>query len=87
MLQPSNKGIDYALDKLCTFVKINRDGSTEEKIAALDNFAAAVGLDALKYEHLTQKMTKVVDSPGGELGWAVIGTIVGLYIAEHAHEH
>ena len=84
MLQPTKEGIDYAMRRLVDFVKIHKNDSMEAKLSAVDNFAAAVGLDEPKYDHLVSKLQSFVDSPGGELGWAVIGTVLGLYIAEHA---
>ena len=86
MLRPSEKGIDYAITKLSDFVKVHKTSSMEKKLDAVDHFAEAVGLDGPRYDHLVKKLTQIVDSPGGELGWAVIGTIVGLYILEHASD-
>ena len=84
MLAPSPKPhhIDYAVKKLQAFVEINRTLSPEAKLDAVDNFAAGAGIDPETYDHLIEKVTSIVDSPGGELGWAVIGVIIGLYTAE-----
>lgn len=84
MLKLNDKSVDYGVNKLTDFVKVHRDASQEDKLNAVDNFAQGAGLSLEAYNQLTDRMEKIVDSPSGELGWAVIGAVIGLYIAEHA---
>lgn len=86
MFNPSEKGILQAIEKFSTFIKVNHHKPANDRLEAVDNWAEGVGVDGKKWDTLTTSMAKLVDSPGGELGWAIVGVIIGLYIADYEWE-
>ena len=85
MLRPGKAGIDDGVEKMLAFIKIHRGTKVESQLAAVENFAAGAGLDPMDYEHLVDRLRKIVNE-GGELGWATLGVVIGLYVADHAYE-
>lgn len=79
--------IDYAIDKFLTFVQVQKGNPKEVRLDAVDRFAEGVGVTPLIWEHLTGELDSVIDGEGqGELGWAIIGVLLGLYMREYDDE-
>lgn len=80
-LKPEN--IDYAIQKFRNFVRVQKENPRDIRVEAVDRFAEGVGIDALLWEHLTEGLDNLVDGDtNGELGWAIIGVLLGLYMVE-----
>jgi hypothetical protein len=77
-----DKVITEAIERYKDFLRVNRGRPDQEKDIAINAWAEGAGLTPKQFELLQQQFEDLVISPGLELGWAIIGFILGLYAAE-----
>lgn len=83
--QITDEAIDQACDRVEAFALVNKDRTAKEKRQAINVMVEALGLDHPKLIRLRDRVEKIV--PGStETGPALIGILLGLYIAEEIYK-
>jgi hypothetical protein len=86
MTNVSEQSINEAINTFKAFVKVQEQNDRETRLEAVDNFAKSTGLDLEHFEYLCGELGQVIDSPGGEFGWAIIGWLLGMLTAQYEQE-
>lgn len=82
MVRASTDSIDEAFNTFKDFIKVQKGNPQDVRLEAIDNFAQACGMDPRVFEYLCGELNDMVDSPGGELGWAIVGAMLGMLVAQ-----
>lgn len=81
-----NDSITYGVKTFRDFVTVNKQHERDNRLEALDYFALAVDMDEANWDHMAEQFDTIVEGQGGELGWAIIGFLIGLYAAQRERE-
>lgn len=76
--------VDYALDKVRTFAKVNKGSSFEEQTEKIDFLSESADLSTDAFNYAIEQITEHF---GKYSGFVVVGLLIGLFIKQHQEEH
>lgn len=86
MISVTEDSIDEAIRTFRDFVSVQKNSSQAERLQAVGNFAEATGLTEQQFDYICAELSDLIESPGGELGWAIVGWMLGLLTAQYEQE-
>lgn len=86
MINVSETSIDEAIHTFRDFVRVQKQNSQAERLKAVGNFAEATGLTEQQFDYICGELSDLIESPGGELGWAIVGWLLGMLTAQYEEE-
>lgn len=83
-----NESIKYGVSRYKDFITVQMPNDRNVRLEAIERFAEAAGMNDDNWDTLGDNLTILIDptSSGGELGWALVGFMMGLYAAERENE-
>lgn len=79
-----NESLDFAYERMRDFLLVTKSRPDDEKYEAGRIFASALGMDVAARDYLCEQLSKIV--PDEIVHWIMLGSLVGLLIAEKEHE-
>lgn len=86
MINGTEESIDKAISTFRDFVSVQKQNSQAERLQAVGNFAQASGLTEPQFDYICGELSDLIESPGGELGWAIVGWMLGMLTAQYEQE-
>lgn len=86
MINGTEDSVDKAIRTFRDFVSVQKHNSQAERLEAVANFAQASGLSERQFDYICGELSDLIESPGGELGWAIVGWMLGMLTAQYEQE-
>lgn len=77
----NSRSVTYATSRLRDFVSVQRQNSREQRKAALEAVALALGFGDDQRKQLVNEISDYIDPD--YVGFVLLGAVLGLYMAEH----